>query len=56
VELGAGLAAVTLGVWVCEMWFTLVIAGVDGCGTADEGRSDMFEGVRDMLCACGGWP
>jgi hypothetical protein len=28
--------------------------GVDGCGTADEGRSDMVGGVRDMLCAFGG--
>jgi hypothetical protein len=30
VELGAGLADVMLGVCVCEIWFTLVMAGVEG--------------------------
>jgi hypothetical protein len=30
VELGAGLADVMLGVCVCEMWLTLVMAGVEG--------------------------
>ena len=48
-ELGTGLAAVILGVCVCEMWFTLVIAGVEGCGIADGGRSDILEGVRDIV-------
>ena len=43
VEAGPGLPD-TLGVWACEV-FTLVIAGVEGA-TADEGRSDRFEGVR----------
>lgn len=49
---GAGLAA-TLGVWLCGTWVTLLIRGVVGCATADGGRSDIFEGVRDMLCVCG---
>jgi len=48
-EPGPGLAEVILGVWLCEMWFTFVIAGVEGWGTADEGRSEMLDGVRDML-------
>ena len=56
VEAGTGLAAVTLGVCVCEMWLTFVMAGVVGCGTTDCGRSDMLEGVRDMTGAWGGWP
>jgi hypothetical protein len=55
-ELGAGLAAVTLGVLACGAAFTFIMAGVDGLGTADEGRaSDMFDGVRDMPGAMG-WP
>jgi hypothetical protein len=36
-------------VWVCEIWLTLVIAGVEGWGTAEGGRSDILDGVRDML-------
>ena len=47
-DAGAGLAELTLGVCVCEMWLTLVIAGVEGCATADDGRWEVFEGLRDM--------